>query len=359
MKVAVYTGPREPFRIESRPMPEPGPEELLVRIDRCGVCATDVHTWTGEAGMPVGGVYGHEFAGEVVARGDRAGDFGVGDRVTAQCVTGCGRCPACREGHLVFCPQWRHHAPGGFAQYMTIPAGEAYRLPASLDALDGALVEPLAVGLRGARLARIGPGARVLVLGAGAIGLSGAFWADRLGAERVVVAATSARRKRFALAMGAAAFVVLEGGGGAPEGEARDDEGSAARAARDAEQVTAALDGPPDVVLECAGAPGAMMRAFELVRPKGTVVGMGYGLHPEQIVTAVPLLKELRLQFSMTYDRDDYERVIATLAAGERAPRCMVTETVSLEGLTDAIQELLRGSAAGRVQCKVMVDPWA
>lgn len=357
MKVAVYTGPREPFRIESRPIPEPAPDELLVRIGRCGVCATDVHTWTGEAGMPVGGVYGHEFAGEVVARGAEAGDFAVGDRVTAQCVTGCGRCEACREGHLVFCEQWQHHAPGGFAQYMKIPAREAYRLPESLDALDGALVEPLAVGLRGARLAGIGPGTRVLVLGAGAIGLSGAFWADRLGATRVVVAAPSERRRRFALEMGAADFVVLAGGAGSAEADGSAE--ATARAARDLEQVTAALGGPPDVVLECAGAPGAMMRAFELVRPKGTVVGMGYGLHPEQIVTAVPLFKELRLQFSMTYDRDDYERVIATLAEGERAPRCMVTDTVPLEGLTDAIRGLLDGSRADRVQCKVMVDPWS
>jgi (R,R)-butanediol dehydrogenase/meso-butanediol dehydrogenase/diacetyl reductase len=335
MKVAVYTGPREPFRIEERPVPEPAADALLVRVARCGICATDVHTYTGDAALPTGGVYGHEFAGEVVAHGAAVQDFSRGDFVTAQCVTACGRCEACRTGHLVFCPQWRHHSPGGFAQYMTLPAREAYRLPAPLTLEDGALVEPLAVGLRGARLGQVSQATRVLVLGAGPIGLSAAFWARRLGTERLVVSAPSDRRRRFALEMGASDFVTL---------------GEAATA-----EIPARLGGPPDVVLECAGVSGALMQAMELVRPKGTIVGMGYGQHPESIVTAVPLFKELRLLFSMTYDRSDYQRTIDTLARGHLEPRCMITDTVPLEGLTDAIEGLLGGAP----QCKVMVDPWA
>lgn len=342
MKVAVYDGPRLPFRIEERPVPEPARDELLIRVGRCGICATDVHTFTGEAGLPSGGVYGHEFAGEVVARGEAVDDFALGDRVTAQCVTGCGDCAACREGHLVFCPDWRHHAPGGFAQYMTLPTREAYRLPSPLTLADGALVEPLAVGLRGARLAEIDAETRVLVLGAGAIGVSAAFWARRLGASRVAVAAASDRRERFALEMGASAFLVLDGSDGLEVDAAA------------ASEIAAALGGPPDVVLECAGIPGALMNAMQFVRAKGTVVVMGYGVHPEQIVTGVPLFKELRLLFSMTYDRSDYRRVIDTLAEGQLEPRCMITETVPLEGLTAAVEGLLDRAP----QCKVMVDPW-
>lgn len=342
MKVAVYEGPRLPFRIEERAVPEPARDEVLIRVGRCGICATDVHTWTGEAGLPIGGVYGHEFAGEIVARGAAVEDFALGDHVTAQCVTGCGACEACRRGHLVFCPEWRHHAPGGFAQYMTIPAREAYRLPSPLTLEDGALVEPLAVGLRGARLAEVGADTRVLVLGAGAIGVSAAFWARQRGATRVAVAAASDRRKRFALEMGASAFLDL----GRPNGLEENGEAAA--------EIADKLGGPPDVVLECAGVPGAVMQAMHFVRAKGTVVVMGYGVHPEQIVTAVPLFKELRLLFSMTYDRDDYQRVIDTLVEGRLEPRCMITQTIPLEGLTAAVEGLLdRGP-----QCKVMVDPW-
>jgi len=115
----------------------------------------------------------------------------------------------------------------------------------------------------------------VLVLGAGPIGLAATFWARQLGAERVVVAASSDRRQSFASEMGATAFATL--------GDTLESD------------VAAMLGGPPDVVLECAGMPGALMQAMELVRPKGTIVGMGYGLHAEPIETAVPLFKELRL----------------------------------------------------------------
>ena len=82
---------------------------------------------------------------------------------------------------------------------------------------------------------------------------------------------------------------------------------------------------------------------------------MGYGLHPEEVTTAIPLLKKLRVQFSMTYDREEYQQAIDTLAAGHLEPRCMITDTVALEGLTNAITDLLERAR----QCKVMVDPWA
>jgi len=335
MKVAVYEGPHRPFRIEQRPTPEPSEDELLIKVGRCGICATDLSTYTGAAGMETGMVYGHEFAGEVVGLGRAVRGIELGQRVTAQCVTACGHCEECRRGHLVFCPEWRSHPTGGFGQFMTIPAREAYVLPASLTIEDGALVEPLAVGLHGVRLSGLGPNSRVVVLGAGAIGLSVAFWARRLGAEKIVVTATSERRKALAFEMGASEFITV--------GE-------------DAEEsIRSALGGAPEIVFECAGFTGAMMQSMNWVAPKGTVVGMGYGLHPEEITTAVPLLKEIRVQFSMTYDRANYEEVIATLAAGHLEPRCMITNTIPLEALTTAMTGLLDGAP----ECKVMVDPWA
>jgi threonine dehydrogenase-like Zn-dependent dehydrogenase len=97
------------------------------------------------------------------------------------------------------------------------------------------------------------------------------------------------------------------------------------------------------------------MQAMNAIRAKGTIVCMGYGLHPETIMTAVPLFKELCVRFSMTYDRSDYQEVIATLAAGHLEPRCMVTKTIPLEGLTATVEGLL----ARAPECKVMVDPWA
>jgi (R,R)-butanediol dehydrogenase/meso-butanediol dehydrogenase/diacetyl reductase len=335
VKVAVYEGPRRAFRIEERPTPAPREDELLIKIARCGICATDLSTYTGAAGMEPEVVYGHEFAGEVMELGARVRGIEIGQRVTAQCATACGRCAECRRGHLLFCRDWRTHPSGGFGQFMTLPAREAYVLPSPLGFEEGALVEPLATGLHGVRLSEVEAASRVLVLGAGPIGLCVAFWARRRGARRIAVAATSERRKRFALEMGASEFITI--------GE-------------DAEEsIHAALGGPPDLVFECAGKPGSMMRAMNIAAPKGTIVGLGYAVHAEEITTAVPLFKELRVQFSMTYTHEDYEEVIATLAAGHLEPRCMITDTVPLEGLTAAMDALLDGAP----QCKVMVDPWA
>ncbi len=334
MKVAVYEAPNQPFAIEDRPIPEPADDEVLVRIGRCGICATDVSTYTGAAGMEVGVVYGHEFAGEIVARGSAVRELELGQLVTAQSVTACGKCAECQAGHLVFCPEWRIHPTGGFGQFMTLPEREVYVLPPPLTLEDGALVEPLAVGLRGIRLAGMTSESKVLVLGAGPIGLCAAFWASQLGAAKLTVAATSERRRAVALKMGASDFVVI---------------GDDAEAA-----LYASLGGPPDIVMECAGFPGAMMQSMQWVRPKGVVVALGYGLKPEEITTAIPLFKEIRVQFSMTYDHQDYRHVIATLAAGNLQPRCMITDTVSLDGLNAAITGLL----AQAPQCKVMVDPW-
>ena len=84
-----------------------------------------------------------------------------------------------------------------------------------------------------------------------------------------------------------------------------------------------------------------MMQSMTWVRPKGTIVAMGYGLHPEEVTTAIPLWKDLRAQFSMTYAREEYQQVIDTLAAGHLEPRCMITGTVPLEGPTNALSDLL------------------
>lgn len=335
MKVAAFAGPMKPMTIEQRDKPAIAEDELLVRTGRCGICATDVHIYRGD-GMPIpeGYVLGHEFAGEVEAVGRAVTRFRPGDLITAMSITGCGRCEYCLRGELIFCPEMGFHETGGFGQYLKLAEREAFRLPPPLTAADGALVEPLAVGLHAVGKSGVRYGDRALVLGAGAIGLATAFWLRRLGVEHVAVAARSDRRREIALKMGATAFVTL--------GE------------NPAETVTEALGGPPHAVFECVGLPGAMMQAMELVAPRGTVVGLGACNEPEQIVANLGLMKELRIQFALTYDRRDYQHVIDTLAAGHLEPRSMVTGTVPLEGLTDAIEGLLGRSP----HCKILVDPW-
>src|SRR5690606_28058522 len=158
-----------------------------------------------------------------------------GQRVSAMPARGCGQCAACLGGFPLGCAAMAGMI-GGFGEYMRIYAPAAIHLPETLSMADGALVEPLAVGLRGVALADLKPGAKVGVLGAGAVVLASIYWARLLGAGRVVAMSRSARRADLATAMGADAFEAFGDGEG--------------------DRLAAALGGMPDVVLECAGAVG-------------------------------------------------------------------------------------------------------
>jgi len=336
MKVAAFAGPMQPLRIVQRDTPVIAADELLVRVGRCGICATDVHIYKGDGlQLPEGFVFGHEFAGTVEQVGSAVTKFKPGDQVTAMSISGCGQCAACLTGDLMFCPRMRFHESGGFGQYMKLPEREAYLLPPPLSLEDGALVEPLAVGLHGVSRSGARYGDKVLVLGAGPIGLAVSFWLKQLGIRDIVVLAASARRREIALQMGATHFLQI---GENPQ-----------------EAMAQALGGPPAIVFECAGIPGAMMQAMQYAAPRGTVVGLGACSEPENIVAGLGLMKELRIQFALTYERRDYQYVIDTLAAGHLEPRAMITQRIGLEQLSGALEGLLQRSP----QCKIMVDPWA
>jgi len=336
VKAAVFKGPGKPLEIETRADPVPGHGELLLKVVRCGICGTDLHMTDGHATcFPAESVLGHEFAGEVMALGPGVETFKRGDAVAGLAITGCGRCANCIAGDPMWCERGFIPAMGGFGQYTVVKAFSAIKLPSSLSLEDGALIEPLAVGLHGVALAGIAPGARVLVLGTGSIGLSAAFWARRLGATRVVAASRSDRGSAHALRMGVTRFE--------PFGE------------EFAARIGAALAGPPDVVLECIGVPGMLGQAIELVRPRGTVVVLGNCMLPDTVVPALMLFKQVRVQGSMVYSRREFEVVADAMDAGAVEPRSMITDRVSLAALPDAFEALRRPT----YQCKTLVDPWA
>ena len=339
MKVAVFKKPGEPLRLEEAPRPVPGPGLALIKVCRCGICATDLAMTSGiGATYPLNTVVGHEIAGEVLEIGPDIERLKVGDRVTGLAVQGgCGKCLACLEGNPHWCSGGGHLGNfGGYAQLSMLREAFAMKLPGTLSMADGALIEPLACALHAVNLAKMDPGARVLIIGAGPIGLGCAFWARRLGAGRIVVMARSKRRESLALELGATSFI----------------SGTHADTARD---VHSALGGVPDVVLECTGAKGMFGEALNQVRARGTVVVLGFCSVPDAFIPAVGLGKELTIRFSMMYKLTDYEVVADVLDAGHVDPRVMITDTISLEQLPATFEALRQPNE----QCKVMVDPWA
>ncbi len=335
MLAAVFKGPGKPLEIEHLPDPEPGPGQVLLKIVRCGICATDI-LMSGDNAftVPNGYVLGHERGAEVIAVGKGVERFKVGDHVVPHNTRGCGTCDDCRAGTPFFCKTMEMNM-AGFAQYMVCDERFCARVPHHLSLADAALVEPLAVGLHACQLTGDLKGKKVVVLGAGPMGLAAIFWARQAGADRIATVATSRQREAIALGIGSDSFAI---NGPDLAGE-----------------LAQALGGQADVVFEATGAPGTIAQSADLVRARGTVTVIGMCAHVDSWTPAWPMLKELRIQFGVGTSLAQFEQVAETLSAGHVEPRLMITDTVSMEQLPQAF-EALKGPSA---QCKVMLDPWA
>lgn len=172
MKATVFRGPGR-VEVTEVPKPKVGPEEVLVRVHYCGICGSDLeayHTGMYEPGV----IIGHEFAGEVVQVGANAQGWKKGERVTVNDAIPCGFCRSCRRDQYTLCESLLMPGVtlnGGMAEYALLPAGALHRLPQGVSTRQGALIEPLAVVLHGIHRSALRPGDRVLVMGAGPIGL--------------------------------------------------------------------------------------------------------------------------------------------------------------------------------------------
>ena len=324
-----------PLRLETLPDPVPGAGEMVIKVHRCGICGSDVHLTQAHGLFPENSVLGHEYAGEVVALGREVDGFRIGDRITALPAAGCGACAPCAMGTPFLCVHGVAGNCGGFADYMRVAARTSVRLPQGLGMADGALVEPLSVGLHGVALARMRPGARVLVVGAGAIGLAVIYWARRLGAGRVVAMSRSDRRASMADTMGADAFVKS----GPDEIEA----------------VQEALGGAPEIVFEAIGVPGALGQSLGHVARDGKIVSLGFCIEPDTLAPALATFKGVSVIFSLAYTIGEFQFCVDTLDRGSVEPRLMISSVIPLEQVPSTIEAMRRGETGG--QLKIHADP--
>lgn len=334
MKAVRFTGLGQQLVLENLPDPTPAAGEVVVKVARCGICGSDLHMAEDPAfGAVPGDVFGHEFAGEVVALGKGAHGLATGDLVSVIPLKSCGNCQHCRKGAVQWCEAFGLQG-GGYAEYALTRPNQCVKLPACASLADGAIIEPLAVALHGVRLSGLRRGDRVLVLGAGPIGLAVAFWAKRLGAKRVVVQDLAEWQRTRALEMGADGFTA----------EPADPVGASDRAFAGAK---------PDIVFECVGGPGLIAQAVQQVRPRGTILLLGLCTRPDTFDSFAMLQKEVRLLTSAFFTRQDFEQALDTLGAGAAEPRLLVTGTIELDE-TPAMFEALKRRTH---QCKVLIAP--
>jgi 2-desacetyl-2-hydroxyethyl bacteriochlorophyllide A dehydrogenase len=340
MKAAMFVDKGRPMAIELVSEPIPGEGQVLVRVGRCGICGSDLHstapddpnhpTVAGFASAP-GTILGHEFAGEVVASGEGIAALKVGSRVASLAGHGCGKCISCAEGQPIWCKHMKA-VTGGYAEYALVNEHACITLPNGLSMADGALIEPLATGLHAVDLAAIQPGAAVLVVGTGPIGLAIIFWARRRGAGQIIAMARSRSRESLAATMGASAYVT-----------STEELGDVRKGAL------------PDVVFECVGTPGMIEQCIGLVRPRGSVIVCGVCACADRLTPAFAILKEVRVQFTLAYGVGDFRCVAEALDAGALEPRALVTDTVCFADFPVAFEALRKRTS----QCKVMLDPTA
>jgi len=338
MRAAVLKEIGKPLQIETVDDPTPGPGEMIVRVRGSGICGSDLHWAQLGMGVGPGQILGHEFSGEVVELGRDAGDrFRLGDRVCSIPFIGCGRCRACLSGDVTACDQavaTGLRAPGAYAEFVKVGTAEALHLPEAVSDRQGALVEPLAVGLHAVAQAAPPPGARVLLIGAGPIGLAVALWSRFFGASAIVVSERSGARRDLSGRFGATDVIDPTAEEVLPAFEAK-------------------TGGPPDLIYECVGVPGLLQECLGLAPRRSRVVVVGVCMEPDTILPFVAMSKELTVQFVIAYEKRDFELAIAMIDQGRIASDEMITDVVGFDAFSQAFEALKRPTT----QCKVMLEP--
>jgi (R,R)-butanediol dehydrogenase/meso-butanediol dehydrogenase/diacetyl reductase len=336
MKAAVLPAPGKPLEIRDVPEPRAEGSDLVIQVKSCGICGSDLHA---SDGLPGGTVMGHEFAGEVVEVGpDSKGLWKPGDRLCALPMIGCGRCEPCLRGDPSLCKSMEAtglgQVPGAYAEFVRVGASESLALPESVDFRDGALVEPLAVGLHAVNEAALRSGQNVLVIGAGPVGLAVSLWCRFFGARSVVVSELAEGRRAMAAKFGATDVIDPSSGVVAAEFEKR-------------------AGGPPDVIFECVGVPGLIQQCVMMAPPRSRIVVVGVCTQPDTIIPVLAIVKELTLKFVVAYRKSDFRLTLDMLDRGRIEGRPMITDVVGFEGFADAFEALKHPTT----QCKVLLEP--
>jgi L-iditol 2-dehydrogenase len=328
MKVAHFIAPRKLEIVDLPPPKLTEPDHVLLRIDRVGVCGSDVHYYVngriGQQVLTYPATLGHECAGTVMEVGAEVAAVQPGDRVAVDPAMACGTCDQCRIGRVNTC---RHiqfmggpgEALGAVAELRVVPAENCLPIPDRMTLDEAALVEPLSIGLHAVRLGQVTPASRIAILGAGPIGLSVLLCAKAAAACTVYM--TDLLNERLEIARQCGANWI----------------GNAAQT----DLTAIILDKQPqglDLVFECSGDPRCIDQAQELLAPGGMLVLVG--IPPgEQVSFDIHRMRRKELTFkNVRRQRGCMAPIIQMMAEGRIDPRPMLTHRFPLEKISDAFE---------------------
>lgn len=330
--------------LHEAPVPRPtGEGEVLLRNHRCGICGSDLHWFTGETPAPAV-CPGHEIVASVAGLGPGVSGLREGDRVAVEGIRSCGACAFCTSGRPQICPQLRFIGmtlDGGFADYVVTDARHVYPVPSAIDDEVASLTEPLAVCVHALRMAKLSSQDRVLILGAGTIGLLAVSAAVAAGATEIVISARRPHQRKAALALGASRALAEE--------DLREE------LARDREGFGIVLDTITD-------AGSTLETALGAVRPGGTVSVLGVARDRPPLDALRLMMLEIRLMGSMCYGRTesraDFEVALDILERrGSLLRGELVTHRFALADAAEAFRIAADKSTGSIKVCVEIFDP--
>lgn len=319
MKAAVLTDKMN-MEIQELPLPAPLDHEVIVKVKACGICGTDQHIFHGQPGsaevqFPI--VLGHELSGEVVQVGKNVTQFTVGNRVSIDPNMYCGTCDYCRGNRVHLCDHLQAIGVtrnGGMGEYCAVPAANCYTLPDEISYEEGAMIEPLGCVLHGFNQIKVWPGASVLIIGGGYIGLMMLQVAKMYGASPITVSEPDVTKHELATQLGATEAV-------------------------NPEELERRKDGF-DVVIECVGRKDSMTQAVKMAKKGGTVLLFGVSA-PDTKIEVQPFdifSKELTIKGSFI-NPHTHDLAISLVQQGKIQIKPLLSHQFSMNELPDIMKE--------------------
>ncbi|KZW04061.1 putative xylitol dehydrogenase [Exidia glandulosa HHB12029] len=349
---------------EERPVPELGPDEVLVEVKKTGICGSDVHYLVhgriGDFIVDAPMVLGHESSGVIYKVGSKVKNLAPGTRVALEPGASCRTCDACKSGHYELCPEMVFAATppydGTLGRYYKLPADLAYALPDNLDLEDGAMMEPLSVGVHSvANVGGFKANQIIAVFGAGPVGLLCMAVAKALGAKRVIAIDIVQSRLDFAKSY-AATDVYL------PD-RPKEGESQIEYSKRTAAEMASKLNFPErglgaiDLVIDASGAATCIQTGVYIVKHGGTFVQVGMGNAEVTIPVTIILVKEINFKGSFRYGPGDYPLSIGLVAAGKIDLKPLVTHRFAFDDAPTAFDTTRKGkSEDGKAVIKAIIS---
>ena len=303
------------------------PDGVLLKVKSVGVCGSDLHGYTGHTGRrtpPL--IMGHEVTGEVIETGEAVEDLPVGSRVAVQPVEFCGVCAQCVAGRRNVCEKRRlmgMNMPGAYAEYVTWPASNLFRLPDSLSFENGALAEPLSIAVHAVSLAHIRPYDSALIVGAGPIGLLTLAVLRLTGVNMIAVSDASDARLEMARALGAQVTINVT--------------------RQNPRQVVDEFTNGSgvDLAFEAVGLSATAQQSLEVTRNKGTVIWIGNNQRMIEIDMQAIVTRELSVIGSYGMTDEEFQRSLRLLADGRIPTDRLINRRASLEEGPELFDQLL------------------